>query len=524
MLFGRHSPSLTSPVIHLGETARDRAVSQHRFSLECERWLDHWYRGSAQTARLKAVMLTRLGVADDPRGEDPLEPNVASDEVLNDDGRAIVTGQTELATFGYVRALAESLGVLYDSDDFERIYRRPGGERDAATASVMEWYHHPQRGGLQAQLHLVDAWLPGLRTVGLLVGWSADLGEFTYQVLPPHWFMFWPRPDVPTDQRLAYAVAYSEPEALDEHGRPVPAPVWTCYVRPALESDPPDAPTWCEGYEETGRLVRYKRHGQAYDQSPWPIPAPGDRSILSDATMSDGRADGPNPIVVAGGWQAGRRVWSPIILHHSEPLVGGLRLPVADDQPQLGEEIDLGLTAALHTVNAQSHGVLVVTGPGDLPERIGPSHPIKLIEGDAKFISPQGLASDHVETIRKIAALAGTLEHLPPDHYSDSPPSIETGPAKQLRRAELISKRARRTIDAERPEARRFELERVLHNAFGVTEERPAIPWDTEQVLHWGELATPADWGQRLQQMSQERRLGLSDQVDLVMERHGVKT
>lgn len=260
------------------------------------------------------------------------------------------------------------------------------------------------------------------------------------------------------------------------------------------------------------------------DQSPWPIPAQGSTTILADPDMPDGVADGPNPLVVDGGFRDGRRVWCPIVLHHSEPLVGGLRLPVADDQAQLGEELDLGLTSALHTANAQSHGVPVKIGPGELPERIGPSNPVDLVDigADFKFVAPPGKAGEHIDALRRIAGLAATFEHLPPDHYSDQPPSIETGPAKQLRRAELIAQRARRTVDAERPEARRWELERVLHNAHGITDQRPVIDWEVRQIIHWGELATPVDWGQRLTQMTQEQALGLSDQVDLVMERHGV--
>lgn len=523
MSFGARVLSPFDPVSsYAGMSARDRAVDQQRFASECERWLDHWYRGSAQRSRLKASMLARFGTTADPRGSDPLQSNLEEDLGLNDDGREVVAGTTELATFGYVRCLAESLGVLYDSDDFERSYRGPDGDRDESATATMAWYHSPARGGLLAQLHLLDAWLPGLRTVGLLVQFEPDLGEISYQVLPPHWFVWWPRPDRPTDPRLAYACAYSEGESQDENGRPMPSPCWTCYVRPALPGDAWDAPTRTPGFEDTGRLVRYARPGHELDQNPWPIPAPGDKTILADPMMPDGRADGPNPLVTAGGMDDRRRVWCPIILHHSEPLVGGLRLPVADDQAQLGEELDLGLTSALHTANAQSHGVLVKIGPGELPDRVGPSNPILLVEGDAKYIAPPGMARDHLDLLRRIAGLAGTFEHLPPDHYSDQPPSIETGPAKQLRRAELIAHRSRRTVDAERPEASRFELERVLHNAFGVTTTRPAISWDTEQVVHWGELATPVDWGQRLTQMVQELSLGLSDQVDLVMERHGV--
>jgi hypothetical protein len=517
MLLGARVLTPAHSVISGGEAHRDLAIQQQRFSRECERWLDHWYSGSAQRRRLRENLLARVGTVEEPRGGDPLEND--GDEHLTDDGRDIAAGRTELICVGFTRNLAENLGVLYDSDDLERIYQRPDGSIDQETTRTLGAYHSPSAGGLTAALHQVDAWLVGLRTVGLLVSWVEDLVELSYQVLPPHWFHFWPRQDAPADPRLAYACAYSEQEATDDDGRPVPAVAFTCYVRPALPGDPPDAPTRAPGFEQTGRLVRYRRKTSDGGE-PWPIPEPGSELIVADQQMPDGFADGPNPLIEAGGFEAGRRVWCPLVLHHAEPLVASLRLPVADHYSQLGEEIDLGLTAALHVGNLQTAGVPVFIGPGDPPDTIGPGHPVRCMDGgDFKFVAPGSDSSGHLELVRRLAGLAATFEHLPSDTFADQPPSIETGPAKQLRRAALISQRTRRTVDAERPEQRRFEVERVLHNAFGAG---PKIPWDTRLVIHWGELATPADWGKRLTEMAQELSMGLSSVVDLIMERHGV--
>lgn len=515
------NPSIS--VLDFGPGPRDAAVQQQLFAVQAERWLDHWYGGSAQRARLKYQLATRAGSADEPRRQDPFSDEDEADRYLTDDGEAIRDETTELVTLRYVRALAEERGVLYASDDLERIYLHPDGERDVETARQLDWYQHPARGALTAHLHLIDAWLPGLRTVGLLVHYCEDLEEITYQVLPPHWFHWWERPDHPTEPRLAYAVAYSEPEVRDQRGRPIPASVWTCYVRPAIPGDPPDAPTRLGDYAETGRLVRYARRGRPWSE-PWPIPPPGNSEILPDPDMPGMQADGPNPLVLMGGMQGGRRIWSPLVLHAAEPLTAGMRLPIADDQSQIGEELDHGLSGALHTANLQSYGVPVFVGPGDPPRQIGPSHVVHVQDsgGSFSFASPAGRPLDHIETIHKLASLASVFEHLAADTFTFQPPSIETGPAKQLRRASLIQERARRVIHAEQPEQRRFELERLLHNWHARRMGRPKIPEDTTMEIHWGELATPVDWNLRLQEMAQELKLGISTPVDLLMERHGV--
>jgi hypothetical protein len=519
------TPKLTAPVTSAtdyGEQNRDAAVSQAIYSDQCERWLDHWYGGSAQRARLKLMMATRSGAIDEPRRDNP-DSSTWAEPYLTDDGRAVRDETTELLTVPYVRAMAEERGVLYSADDLERTYLTPADEIDATTAATLAWYQHPARGGLRAALHLLDAWLVGLRTAGLLVQWCPDLGELSYQVLPPHWFHFWERPDRPCDPRLAYAVAYSEPEARDERGRLIPASAWTAYVRPALPGDPDDAPTRARGYEETGRLVRYMRRGDPW-ASPWPLPAPESSEVLGDPLMPGYRADGPNPLILAGGFEGDQRIWCPLVLHTAEPLVSGLRLPVADDQSQLGEELDFGLTSVLHTANLQSFGVPVYRGPGDPPDQIGPSHVVHVLDaqGDFYFRAPAADVGGHLEAVHRLAQIAAVLRHLPADTFTYQPPSIETGPAKNLRRAALIQDRSRRTVDAELAEHRRFDLERLLHNAHGVRPDRPEIPLTTRLVVRWGELAAPVDWTRRLGEMSQELSMGLSDLVDLVAERHGV--
>jgi hypothetical protein len=142
--------------------------------------------------------------------------------------------------------------------------------------------------------------------------------------------------------------------------------------------------------------------------------------------------------------------------------------------------------------------------------------------GDFRYAAPAGKPVDHLDVVHRIASLAAVFEHLPADTFTFQPPSIETGPAKQLRRAGLIQERARRTIVAEQPEQRRWELERLLHNQHAARVRRSQIPLDTDLMVHWGELSTPTDWGQRLQEMVMEKSLGLSDTLDLLMERHGV--
>jgi hypothetical protein len=333
---------------------------------------------------------------------------------------------------------------------------------------------------------------------------------------PPHWFHFWAHPDYPTDPRMAYAMAYSEPEALDKQGRPVPANAWTAYVRPAFPGDPPDAPTWeHDEFIQTGRLVRYVRRGDPWS-GPWPLPAPGDSNIKTDDGLD---ADGPNPIVTIAS--NGVRTWCPMVLHTAERLTSGLRLPVQTDHCQIGEELDHGMSSALHTANLQGFGQPVYRGAGSPPTVLGPSNVVHVQDpaGDFSYAAPNGDATGHFELVHKIAQIAGVLESLPADSFTYPPPSIETGPAKLARSAALIQERSKRTVEAERPEHQRFDLERLLHNAYG---KGARIPVDTSMVVRWGELSAPPNWEARLREMAAELNLGLSDKIDLIMERHGV--
>lgn len=490
------------------------------FAAACERWLDHYDHGAGQYDRLKSTVIRRCGSGREPRADQ----GDAGDLYLTDAGHAVIREETELLPLGYIQALARELGVLYATDGLERVYTSPAGQEDTVARQWLRWYQHPARGGLTATLHLLDRWLTGLRTVALLLNWEDDLSEITYQALPPHWVWWWECPRQPGEERLAYAVAYSEPEARDERGNLLPESAWTAYVRPALPSDPWDAPTRGP-YERTGRLVRYRRAGVPY-ASPWPLPEVDSLEVLADQDQPDGRADGPNPLVQMGGWSQGRRIWSPLVLYAAEPLTTatGLRLPVAEAQCQLAEELDFGVTAALHTANLQSFGQPVYRGAGDPPRELGPQTVVHVQDaaGDFYYRSPDGEPEAHLRAIHLITALGAVLESLPPDTFSYQPPSIETGPAKKLRRSALIQLRASRTIQAERPEQRRFEIERLLHNAHTGRTRRPLIPWDTELTVRWGELAQPVDWAGRLQEMETELRLGLTELVDLVGERHGL--
>jgi len=509
-------------------SSQDVAIDQPHFAAACIRWLDHFGCGAAQRARLKTNVIERCGLNPEPRrvsnfSEDgyPL-PGDGADAYLSGVAEEVARGATELVTLGYVRALARELGVLYSSDGLERVYTAPDGQPDVATATLLRRYQAPGRGNLAALLTLLDQYLVGLRTSNLLVSWSADLGELAYQVLPPPLVRWWECPRAPGDERLAYAVAYYEQFALDTHGRPTPEPQWTAYVRPALPGDPDDAPTRGP-YAEVGRLVRYHRAASIWSD-PWPLPLVGDSRLVADPAMPGGAADGPNPLVLAGGWDDGRCIWSPLVLHSSEPLTSGLRLPVAEEQAALGEELDFSVSAALHHTNLQKFGVPVYRGPGDPPTTIGPTTIVHVQDaaGDFYFRSPEGDPEGHMRVIHQIMGLATVLDALPPDTFSYQPPSIETGPAKKMRRASLIQLRASRTLHAERPEQRRFNLERLLHNAHAAEFGRQYVPWDTEMTVRWGELSQPTDWGDRLTEMNQEVSLGLTELADLVAERHGV--
>lgn len=523
MLWPRGVISPAQPIYAGGDSERDLATQDRIYADQCERFLDHWYGGRARRERLKDALVRRSGTVIDPREGGDDDEDVAR-VILSEDGTAIREESTELATISYVRKICTELGVLYASDDLERVYLTPADEVDEGTKAILDSYHGPSRGALTARLHLVDGWLPGLRTVGLLVDYCQDTREIIYTVIPPHWLAVLPRPDHHLSLRLAYAVAYVEPEAQDADGKPIPGAVYTAYVRPALPSDPTDAPTRGP-WEQTGRLVRYRTGGVGI--GPWPLPdsstPQGRAAIIEDPEEVDGLAEYVNPIATTyRGWDPPRSlVWQPIVLHHAEPPVESLRLPVADHLCRMGEEIDCGISDALSTAALQSYGQPVYKGAGTPPEVVGRRHTVHVLDpaGDYGFASPGSQPQAHLEAIRTVAQMGASCEDLPYDLLADHPASIETGPAIRLRRHALIQARARRTVDATKPETRRFELERVLHNALGTA---PRIPDTTRLVVHWGELAVPTIWGERLQEMQLERALGLSSLVDQIMERHGV--
>jgi hypothetical protein len=507
-----------------GASDRERALSQQAYAAECERFLDFWYAGSAQKRRLQRAMIRRGGLIEEALGPEEATNNFADDSpYVDDDGKDIANERTELATVRYLKKICKDVGVLYASEDLKRTYVGPNGD-DEQTRKTMEWYQSPERGNLTAQLHLVDPWLIGLQVVGLLGSYVEDLGEISYEVLPPHWFHIFEHDRWPLKLRLAFAMAYAESSGRDDDGKPVVSSNWAAYVRPVLADDPDDAPTRFEPFMSedgemanhlTGRYVRWKGGNLAFAE-PWPIPDPGDPDIIED---------GPNPLVRAGGWADGRRVWQPIVVHSAEPFVEGVRLPVADDLANTNSELDQGVTEALHTANLQLRGIDVLTGPGaSNVKKIGPQNPVRLETTDSSYDikSPQGKPLEHMDTIHRIVQLNGMLHQLPVDSLSLKPPSITTGPALMLRRTDLTTERKRRIVDAVRPESRRFDLERVLHNAHGVNGMRPAIPWDQELVVHWGELATPVDRGTRLDELDKEMAMGITSTEEALMEMHNV--
>ena len=465
-------------------------------------------------------MVERQGTTTDPTAKEG--GGEVSADSLDDDGKDIRAGRTELTTWRFLRKICQDVGVLYASDNLTRTYTRPDGEIDEAAAKTMAWYQAPERGNLGAHLHIVDPWLIGLRVVGLLGSWVDDLGEISYEALPPHWFEFWQHDRWPLKIRLAFAVAFAEGEGRDQDGRPVANGVWTAYVRPLLPDDPADAPTRFEPHmgtsgaevdSTTGRYIRWEAGGT--QDSPWPIPPVGDSSIIEDE---------PNPLVMAGGFAEGRRVWQPIIVHTAEPLTEGLRLPIADDLANINSELDQGITEAFHTANLQLKGIPVFTGPDNTPNKIGPLNPVRMptVDSSFRYESPAGKPAEHLDVMHRGITIGALLSNLSVDSVSLKPPSITTGPAMRLRRADLITDRNRRIVDANRPEARRFDLERVLHNAHGVTATRKAIPWDVEQTTNWGELTTPIDWNTRLDEMAKEEKLGITTKEENMAERHRI--
>lgn len=489
------------PVAQLAASARDDAADRQIYDATCETILDYWAGGLAQRATLQDELGHRLGEIRDPR-----KGSTVKDQPESDSGRVIREGRLELYTVPFLRSIAESLAVLYAADDLERVYAAPGAVApDATTAATIGWYHEAAR--LAPRLHQLDALLVALRTVLLLVRWCPDLGRLTYDLIPPHWVWVLDHPAHPLEPSLAYAVAYAEGS---RNGRTA----WTVYVRPALQGDPPSAPTRDPEYAETGRLVRFVRDG-----APWgsdgKLPAGDDPGVAEN---------GPNPLVGIGGFNGTSRLWSPLVWHWAEPPIERLWLLPADDLARANLELDVGLSMLAYVANMQSYGQPVLTGGGKRPRALGPSTLIEIDDpsGSFEFASPAAPLDAHRHTIRELLQIQAMLRHLSPDSYSITRPSISTGPAKLLEQAALVEARWRRTLIADGWESERFALERLLHNAYGVAPGRPPIPDDEHQVVRWGELRVPIDRAAQVQRLAQEIGARISSRLDAVMEVWGL--
>lgn len=486
------------------QSERAQALDRATYDETCEEILDYWAGGLAQRSLLQQEMIRRLGEVRDPR-QASTEKNQSAETSA---GRLIREGRLELWTVPFLRAIAEALGVLYAADDLERIYSRPGGSPDATTATTIAAYHEQAK--LSPRLHQLDAMLVSLRTVLLLVRWCPDLGRITYDLIPPHWAWVTTHPSFPLEPRLAYAIAYAE-------GGRSGSTVWSAYVRPALPGDPADAPTRLPGFETSGRFVRYTRDGAPWGADGQP-PAPGAANILPGG-------DRPNPLVSIGGMEAGRRLWSPLVWHWAELPFEGLFLLPADDLARTNLELDVGLSTLAYVANLQSYGQPVRRGGGSKITALGPSTLIEIDDanGAFEFVTPDAPLDSHRQTIRELLQIQAMLRHLAPDSYSITRPSISTGPAKLLEQTALVEARWRRTLLADSWEADRFELERLLHNAYGASAGRgPVIPDDVHQVVRWGELRVPVDRAAQVRRLVQEITAKISSRTDAVMEVYGL--
>lgn len=471
------------------ELARERDVYEQL----CELALDFWAGGYAQRQHLQEEMHSRLGQV-----RDPANPSDDKDFETGD-GRIIREGRMELFTVPFLRAIIESQAVLYAADDLERTYG------DETTARTIAHYH--EVAGLTSKLHLIDAFVVLLRSPLMLVRWNDDLKRIVYDVMPPHWVWTWTHPQWPLENKMAYAVCYAEESPPDPVHPEVDETVWCAYQRPPFKGDPEDAPTI--GYDR-GRFVRYTKQ-----DGPWPIPDTGDEKII---------ADGTNPLVDIGGMNGGKAIWSPLVWHWAEPPTESLFLDPAEDLVRANLELDVGLTMLLYVANMQSAGQPYITGSGSLPSALGPSRLVQIDDpgGSFGFASPGADLHGHMEVVQRLLQIQSMLRHLAPDTYSLQRPSISTGPAKLLEQYALTESRWRRVLMADMWERDRFDLERLYHNALGVTQERPAIPEDTRQVVRWGEMRVPHNRMEQVTRLAQEISLGVSNQLDAVMEVWGI--
>jgi len=492
-------------------SAREVANRREAYDLQVDRALDYYGSGAAQRVRLQAELARRMGEERDPRetadSDAAYQPTASS--------RIIREGRMELVTAPMVRSIVDSLAVLYAADDFSRVYLGADGQPLDDVAKTIEWYDAPARGALTSRLHQIDALVVLLRTAHLLVRWDVDLDELTYQVLPPHWVYVDASPSAPLDERKARAIAYAEP--TDSAGGNT---VWTIYVRPAFSSEE-------TGEDAQGDSPHRMWPGGAFLRWVGPAGNPFDLFGLDDehiaALYRNGRIleDASNPLVDIGGMSQGRCIWSPLVWHWAAPPLESLFLSPQDDLVRANQELDIGLTWLQYVANLQTAGVPVFTGSGTPPKVIGPSTIVHSIDGDFKFASPQADLDGLVNVMQKMLQLQALLRHQSPDAVSVTRPSVQTGPAKLLEQHQLVEDRTRRTLMADVWEARRFDLVRLLHNAYGKARGKQ-IPWDCRQVVHWGELRVPVDRNRQVERLISEVGAGFSSRLDAVAEVWGL--
>lgn len=467
---------------------RDLVASRLTYERHCEDCLDYYLSGAAQRLHLQGELARRLGEVAEPR---ELATDTSNRYASTDSGRVIREGRVELVTAPLLRAVIDSIAVLYAADDLERTYSIDG-ELHEDTARVMARYHRDA--SLPAICHQLDALVCLLRTACQLVRWSPR-GGMTYANLPAHWVHVYSSAEWPLDPSQAVAIAYAEAAGSNVNR-------WCTYVRPAHDGE---AENEIHASYPEGALLRYERRG-----SPFPVPAPGDRSVIEAVE---------NPIVAIGGMARG--LWSPLVWCWAEPPLEDVFLPPQHDLVRANLELDCSLSLLAYVANLQSAGQPVITGSASLPPALGPSCVVQIDDpaGRFEYVAPKADLAGHIETITRLVSVQSALRHLAPDQYSTTRPSVQTGPAKLLEQAGLVESRWRRTLQADQWERQRFDLERLLHNAHG---RGPRIPDDVELAVRWGELRVPIDRNAQVARIAQEIALGVSSRVDAAMEILGV--
>lgn len=490
-----------------GEDAGPRrldAAQRGLYEELCEEALDYYESGDAQRRHLRAHLIHRYGTQAEPRKAASASTDTTTElsDAETDDARTIREGRLELITAPLVPSIVDSVSVLYSADDLERKYRAAPDKatEDEHAKRVIGHYHREAR--LPPTLQSVDAYVSILHACCLLLRWCAPRRRIAYSVVWPHLVRVLDHPEWPLDPGLAYAIAYREAGTVDG------APIWSCYVRGPLSIDPDDAPTHAF---PKGRLVRFARKG-----APFPLPEAGSGSgaILSD---------GPNPLIGIGGMAEGRLLWCPLVWHHARPPVETLFPAPASDLVGASREVDLALSWLQYLANTQSHGQAVMVGPGKV-RRLGPGSIVRVDDpsGSFTFHAPGADIAGILESAQRQIQIQALLRHLSPDMYSLTRPSIQTGPAKLLEQAALVEARWRRTLVADGWEADRFDLERLLHNAYGRPTGFAAISWKTRQIVRWGELRVPVDRAAQVTRLLAEIGAALTSRTDAAMEIYGL--